>query len=196
MQTVERSGTAPPQAPVYRFTVDEYVRMAELGILDPDVRTELVDGVIVVMSPKNPPHIFTKNAIHELLANALRPDLRWQVIDQDSVPITLREMPEPDLAVVPRLKPDAFVVASEMLLVVEVADTSLRDDLGRKRRLYASANIPNYWVADVNAKQVHRFADSADGDYRVHEVLDTEASLTVPGTPDPGTTIPVASFFG
>lgn len=188
--------TTPPSPGPYRFTVDEYLRMAELGLLHPDVRTELVDGQVIVMSPKNQPHIWTKNAIHEELYDALGRHPRWQVIDQDAIVVSEANAPEPDLAVVPR-RPRADVLwrAAEAQLIVEVSDTTLADDLGRKRLLYAGAGVPNYWVADVNLRQVHRFAEPRDGDYAVHEVLDTDDRIRVPGAPDDRATVSVGAFF-
>src|SRR5438128_6108367 len=110
------------------------------------------------------------------------------------MPIPDRNVPEPDIAVVPRVR-DAFPSPSEVLLVVEVSDTTLSDDLGRKRRLYAAARVHNFWVADVKARQVHRFADPRDGDYRVHEILGMADTVRVPGAAEGSAAIRVAALF-
>ena len=193
MQTAERVAPQTPGEP-YRFTVDEYLRMAEQGTLDPDVRTELLDGVIVVMSPQNAPHIWTLSAIVEQLILGLAGHRAWQVISQIPLRIPDRDVPEPDVAIVPRLTPGSVPLGPEALLAVEVSDTTLAEDLGRKRRLYASAGVPNYWVADVSAKQVHRFADPVEGDYATHELLTAPAALVVPGSENEQS-VPVAAFF-
>jgi Uma2 family endonuclease len=197
MQTVA-STPSPPGTP-YRFTVDEYLRMAETGLIAPDVRTELVDGQVVVMSPKNLPHIYTKNTLRRWLERALADERRWEVVDQDTMRAAEQEAPEPDIAVVPAIRPPlrrrAVPEAAEALLVVEVADTTLTDDLGRKRLLYARAGVPHYWVADVNAARLHLFADPRDGDYRQHDQVGAGDVVPLPrigGRID----LPVDSIFG
>lgn len=188
----------PPGTP-YRFTVDEYLRMAELGLIAPDVRTELVDGQVVVASPKNLPHIYTKNALRRRLERALADVPGWEVIDQDTVRAAPGEAPEPDIAVVPTISPPLgrhdIPRAADALLIVEVADTTLADDLGRKRRVYAGAGVANYWVADVNAAQVHRFAEPRDGDYQQIDLARSGDVIPLDCLGMPGA-IPVADLFG
>jgi Uma2 family endonuclease len=118
----------------YRFTVDEYVRMGELGVLNPSARTELVDGQIVLMTPVDAPHVVTKNAIRRRVEAALAGAPDWQVIDQDPVRIPDADAPQPDVAIVRPMTRAALASAASALLIVEVSDTTLADDLGRKRR--------------------------------------------------------------
>ena len=69
-----------------------------------------------------------------------------------------------------------------LLFVAEVLDTSLREDLGPKRLIYAAAAVPEYWVVDVNARLVHRFTAPKDGDYSGEEEIRFGEPLAVPGT--------------
>ena len=145
-----------PLMPVHPLTVTDVQRMVAAGIVDEDDRVELLDGVLVEMNPPGPAHSY---ALRELTAIvtpvAVARGLRVAV--QDSLdlgsPISL---PQPDLAVVPMTSPDRH--ASDALLVVEIARSSRRLDLGRKAAIYAEGGVPEYWVLDVERRElvVHR----------------------------------------
>jgi Uma2 family endonuclease len=170
------SGVAAPTPgrEQYRFSVEQ-LAMAERGVLDPDTRTELVDGIVVKTSPPNGPHIYCKNRLQRLFTLYLD----WEqadLISQDPVRLSDDYAPQPDVAVVRQLGA-AIPTATDLLLAVEVSDTTLGHDLEEKRRRYAAAGVPAYWVADVVGRTLHLFADPGDGDYRRHEVV------TEPDTP-------------
>jgi Uma2 family endonuclease len=141
--------------------------MIETGILSEDEHVELLDGVLIAMTPQNPPHARAIQRLNHLFTRAL-PD-EFTVLPQ--LPLTLAEdsEPEPDLAVV--RSEDAR--SSEhhprtALLVVEVAADSLARDRGAKAALYARAGIPEYWVVNLadRAIEVHRDPDTTTGRYR------------------------------
>lgn len=161
----------------YRFTVDQYLAMAERGVLDPDTRTELVDGIVVKTSPPNGPHVYCKNRLQRLFTL----HLDWQqadLISQDPVRLSDDDAPQPDVAVVRRLGA-AIPTAADLLLAIEVSDTTLEHDLEEKRRRYAAASVAAYWVADVAGRTLHLFADPRDADYQRHEVV-TDRDAVVP----------------
>jgi Uma2 family endonuclease len=147
------------------FTVTEFYRMAEAGVFRPDERVELVDGVIYEMAPINPRHA---EAVEEL-ADALRVALagRARVRAQNPVRLDDRNDPLPDVAVVePREGGywDRHPVPAEILLIAEVADSTLRDDKRRKIPRYARAGIPEVWVIDLEQRVVTVYREpSADG---------------------------------
>jgi len=136
------------------FTVEEYHRMGEAGILGPEDRVELIEGEIVRMSPIGRGHAFTVMMLNNRL--------------------TRHTEPQPDLML---LRPDvdyrheAFVGPGHVLLVVEVAETSLAWDRGGKLRLYAQAGIPEVWIVDVAHARVEVHRDPAGGVYRAVEVV-------------------------
>jgi Uma2 family endonuclease len=175
------SGVAAPTPgrEQYRFSVDQYLAMAERGVLDPDTRTELVDGIVVKTSPPNGPHIYCKNRLQRLFTL----HLDWEQVDlisQDPVRLSDDYAPQPDVAIVRRLE-GTIPTATDLLLAVEVSDTTLGHDLEEKRRRYAAAGVPAYWVADVAGRTVHLFADPRDGDYVRHEVVtDRDAAIPLP----------------
>lgn len=132
------------------FTVDEYYAMAQAGVLKPDDRVELIGGEVLEMSPIGSRHAAHVNRLNRWLALALGE----QVIVSVQNPVRLDDFnePEPDLAV---LKPrddfyaDAHPGASDVLLLVEVSDSSLVFDRKIKLPLYASHGIPEVWVVNL-----------------------------------------------
>lgn len=138
------------------FTVEEYLRMAEAGVFRPDERIELIDGEIIQMSPVGYRHSGCVMSLNRLLV--LGVGNRAAVLPGGSVVIGPRSMPEPDLALL-RVRPVPYIKAHarerDILLVIEVADSSLRFDRTVKLRLYARAAIPEYWLVDANAECVH-----------------------------------------
>lgn len=132
------------------FTVEEYERMVEAGILHEDDRVELIEGEIVEMTPINPPHFGTVNRVTELLIGHLRG--RATVAVQGPVRLFPRSMPEPDFSVlVPRddFYSTALPQPSDIYLVIEVSDTSLRYDRDRKLPLYGRYGVREMWVVDI-----------------------------------------------
>jgi Uma2 family endonuclease len=148
------------------FTLAEYHRMAETGILSPDERVELFRGSVREMSPKNRLHVIAVGRAQKALAHAL--EGRASVYQE--APLALRELrsePEPDLLVCSNPDLDAYGTdATIPLLVVEVADSSLRYDVEHKTRLYAEAGIPEYWVVNLVDNVLVVFREPTHGDYR------------------------------
>ena len=148
-------------------TVQEYLRMAEAGVFDPDARLELIEGEICEMAPIGPPHAGAVNTLTRLLV--LRSGDHAVVSVQNAIIANELSVPQPDFALL-RPRRDAYSTAlpvcADILLLVEVADTTLRTDLRVKIPLYARAGIREVWVVDVNEKAVHVFRGPAAGGYR------------------------------
>ncbi len=137
------------------FTREEYHRMAEVGILKPTDRVELIQGQIVEMSPPGRRHVAFIDNLTQLLVMRLAG--RAIVSVQNPIVLADDTEPQPDLTIrrhraVPYKEREAF--AEDVLLLVEVADTSLRYDRSTKLRLYAAAGIPEYWLIDCTAESV------------------------------------------
>lgn len=168
--------------------------MAEVGILAPTERVELIRGEIVQMSPPGRRHIAFVNNLTRLLI--LRLGDRAIVSVQNPVVLSDDTEPQPDLAVLRRRSPsyrDREPFAEDVLLLVEVADTSLRYDRTTKLRLYAAAGIPEYWVVDCETEsiEVHR-APSGDGYREVSRVSGAE-NVSVQAIPE--VTLPLREVF-
>lgn len=133
-----------------RFTVDEYHRMAEAGILGEDDRVELLDGEIVEMTPIGPRHAGGVNRLTRLFTTRL--GARAIVTVQNPVVLGVRWEPQPDLAIL-RPRPDFYSTAharpEDILLIVEVAETSGEADRRVKVPGYAAAGVPETWRVDL-----------------------------------------------
>lgn len=167
------------------LTVQEYHLMAEIGILDADERVELLAGQIVKKAAKSPPHCAavkrTENLVNNRLGN------RVLVRLQDPVRLNNYSEPEPDIAVVipdPLYYEDHHPTPSEVYLIIEVADTTLRTDLGIKATIYAQSGIAGYWVLDVNNRQLHVFREPTQDGYLSVAVLGDDASISPLQFPD------------
>ena len=135
------------EIPRRRFTVEEYHRMAEVGIFQPDERVELIEGEIVQMAPISPRHAGCVINVNRLFVTRLGD--RAVVSPQNPVVIQPRSEPQPDVLV---LRPRTVSYSREhptpedVLLAVEVADTTIRFDRLVKARLYARAGIAEFWL--------------------------------------------------
>jgi Uma2 family endonuclease len=163
------------------WTVQEYYRMSELGILDANERTELIAGQIVLMVAKGTPHVLTLRLLASEL-KALLADRPVFLSTQDPIHLDNSSEPEPDLAIVKGTALDyveQHPQPQDIYLVVEVADSTLKQDCEVKDKIYAQAGIANYWVVDIPHRQVHVFYDSTPTGYASHLVL-TESQMVSP----------------
>ena len=147
-----------PPFPVARLTVDDYHRMIETNVLTTADRLELLDGWLVPKVTQNPPHAARVDEMTErLFVRCL--ETRWKVRCQ--LPITLADSePEPDASIVRR---DSYhtrhPLAVDVLVVIEVAVSSLRDDRVRKARVYAGGNVARYLIVNLPDRQVELLSD-------------------------------------
>ena len=157
----------------------EYRRLVQAGVFDEDARIELIDGLIVDMSPKGRAH---ENAI-AWLARTLITATDPAVFDvRIASPLTLgASEPEPDIAVIAAAAPRPHH-PSTASLVIEVASSSQQRDLVEKPRVYAAAGVPDYWVIDLDARRAVTHGDVADGVYR-HVQAMSGASVLRPVSP-------------
>jgi Uma2 family endonuclease len=176
-----------------RFTVEEYHRMAESGILGPDERVELVRGVIRKMSPKKWALVMATKVVFRLLDDALRG--RASVYQE--APLVaggIDSEPEPDVLVCSNPNEWAYRTgATTPLLVVEIADSSLEYDLGEKAALYAEARVPEYWVLNLIDRVLVVFREPVEGSYQVRVSLDEKARVSPEAWPE--RTFEVSAFF-
>ena len=148
-----------PPVPVYRFSVQEYHRLGELGVLAGDDRVELLQGWITPKMIHNPRHDATIAIIAEALQQYLPPG--WCIRIQSAI-TTADSEPEPDLAVVRghvRSYVEGHPQPKDIGLLVEVADASLERDRGLKACLYANAGIPIYWIVNLVDLQIEVHGD-------------------------------------
>lgn len=151
--------------PLWHVSIEKYHAMIESGILGPEDRVELLEGVLVEKMSKKPAHTYASGALLDALFKLL--PAGFHVRDQD--PITMgRSEPEPDIAVVRGSRRDYLnrhPGPSDVLLIIEIADMSLERDRILKQRIYAAAGIPCYWILDLAGRRLEVCLDPRDGAY-------------------------------
>jgi len=166
------------------LSVDEYHRMIEAGIFDADERVELLEGVIVAMTPQGPTHAYCIQWLTRFLIRSLGDE--YAVRPQ--LPLTLgkRNEPEPDLAVVRADSATRDHHPGTAVLAIEVSGDSLRKDRRVKAAVYARFGITEYWIVNVDARVVEAFSDpdADEGAYRRNRTLTTSETLTSEALPE------------
>jgi Uma2 family endonuclease len=150
-----------------RFTADDYQRMGQAGILSEGDRVELIDGEVVAMTPIGPRHNASVNRANRALVRSVGDQAIVQ--SQGSVRLGRYHEPEPDLVL---LRPQADFYASrlpgpqDILLIVEIAESSIDYDRQVKARIYAESGVREYWLADLNDNLLFCYSLPQDGAYR------------------------------
>lgn len=158
--TVEPSSvlacSIPPE-PVLPLAVEQYHEMIRAGILENGAPAELLEGWLVRKMTKDPPHTLSLGCVFDALAEVVGPD--WHVRNEG--PVTTGDSePEPDVSVVRGRRRDyaeRHPGPEEVGLLVEVAEASLNRDRVWKKRIYAAARIPIYWIVNLVDRQVEAF---------------------------------------
>jgi Uma2 family endonuclease len=168
-----------------RWTVDEYHRMVEAGILTSEDHVELLDGQIIEMVPQDPPHASRIDDGGDYLKAIFADRAKVRV----QLPITLapRSEPEPDFAIV-RLQEnryrDRHPYPQDVLLLIEMADSTVKRDRDYKTPIYARAAIPEYWIVDLKKRQVTVFQHPQGEEYQAERVCAETDSISPRLVPD------------
>jgi Uma2 family endonuclease len=174
---------ADPAVP-NRWTTERYLRLVDEGVLGPDDKVELPEGVIVAMAPSDVGHDGTLGLVSHALFRA--------VADRATVRVQLsfvagpHSLPEPDVTVVPGSARDyARTRPTSALLVVEVSDTSLKQDRLTKAAIYAAAHVPEYWIVNLrdDRVEIRREPDAEQRRYRRLTVARRGEAITMAALP-------------
>ncbi|GAP98457.1 hypothetical protein NIES2104_50120 [Leptolyngbya sp. NIES-2104] len=155
-----------------KWTIEHYHQAVEAGVFD-DVHVELLDGELVEMPPEGLPHA----SLSSDAGDYLRDRLRNRVKIREGHPVTLsnNSEPEPDLAIVQPLgevyKTEHHPYPENIFWLVEYSESSLEKDLKLKARIYAAANILEYWVINLRTRELIVFRDSLNGEYQSRSTL-------------------------
>lgn len=152
---------------VRRFTVDEYYRMAEAGILAEDDRVELLDGEILQMTPIGSRHAACVDRV--LYRFRMLPAERAIIRVQSPIRPSDRSAPQPDVTLLKHradFYDEEHPGPEDVLLILEVAETSVKYDRDRKLPLYARAGVREIWLLDLRARQIHACLEPRGGSYR------------------------------
>jgi Uma2 family endonuclease len=179
----------------HRITVDEYYRMAEVGLLAPDARVELIDGEIIDMAPIGTDHCSVVDQLTRLFVTGV--GNRGIVRIQGAVRLDWLSEPQPDLALLaPRddFYRHAHPLPGDVLLLIEVSDSTLRYDRDVKAPLYARHGIPEVWIFDLQHGEFRTYSSPEGGIYR-HQGTSREPSLA-PVAALPGVAIDLSGVLG
>ncbi len=148
-----------------RFTVHDYHHMAEAGILHEDDSVELIEGEIVEMAAIGTRHFVCVNTLNRLLVRAVGDEAIVSV--QNPVQLNEHSEPQPDLAVIrARDYKESLPTPEDVLLLIEVSDTTLAYDHNTKLPLYAQASIPEVWIVDIGGGFLERHVEPSGNIYR------------------------------
>jgi len=169
----------------WHFNVEQYYRLAEVGVLKPDDRVELIEGEIIRMSPIGTGHAACVRALHVAFNDLF--GKKYLASIQSPVRLDDFSEPEPDLAL---LKPrDDFYaerhpIPEDVFLIIEVADTTVLTDRNVKIPLYARFGIPESWLVNLPQKVIEVYSDPTDGHYRNQLKFEKGETLMSPTVPD------------
>jgi Uma2 family endonuclease len=167
------------------FTVDDYYRMAEAGIIKPEDRVELIEGEIVEMRPIGIRHAGCVNRVTDLLTHLFRG--KATVTVQNPARLNQYNEPQPDLILA---KPRAdyyssqYPTGEDIFLMIEIADTTLRKDRNVKVPIYARLGVPEVWIGDLQHDRILVFRDPAGSSYQTSLTLQRGDSLSVAAFPE------------
>jgi Uma2 family endonuclease len=171
---------ASATAPVARlFSRDEFQQMVESGFFAGE-KVELLEGMVIAMSPQNTPHATTVNRLNYQLMKLCGPEVYIRI--QSPVSLDERNQPEPDVVL---CLPDpldyvkAHPRSEQIHLIIEVADASLRQDRQRKARLYARSGIPQYWIVDIGRRRIEVRTDPNRTAEKYNRVRSFRAGQTI-----------------
>ena len=169
----------------HRFTVDEYHKMAQVGIFQEDDRVELLEGEIVEMAPIGSRHAACVKRLNQLFSDRLGGRAITGV--QDPVRIGEHSEPQPDLTLL-RPRPDFYSTGhpgpEDVLLVIEVADTTQDYDREVKMPLYARSGIPEAWLVDLVEDCIEVYRRPTPEGYREVRMVQREERVSVQAFPD------------
>jgi Uma2 family endonuclease len=170
----------------HRFTIDEVLRLIADGLIDK--RVQLLDGDIFHMPSDGDRHISITMALARLAIETLKsPD--YFVGVQTTLRLSAHNAPSPDLYVLAGGAPQGVVADDRILLVIEVADTSSKDDLTDSASRYARHGVAEFWVIDVNARRIHVHRRPEDGAYLSIQVVDAHEQATAQALPGLGVSL-------
>ena len=167
------------------FTVDEYCRMAEAGILAENDRVELIEGEIIQMSPIGRKHAARVDRATDLFTAAFRGKAIVRV--QNPVRLNLYNEPVPDIALL-KYRSDYYESQhpspEDVLLIFEISDTTLRYDRNVKLPIYANCGIPEAWIQDVKGNALLVYRDPAGKRYKTQITLHQGETIALAAFPD------------
>ena len=166
---------------IWKLNIDKYHAMIAAGIIEEDAQLELLEGLLVLKMPKNPPHRISTKLIRAALEKIIPNG--WYVDSQE--PITLSDSePEPDVMVIRGQTTDyrdRHPQALDIELVIEVSDATLERDRTMKKRIYANAGIPIYWILNLRERRLEVYTQPKmeESEYAHSQIFTESESINI-----------------
>ncbi|MEA3213624.1 MAG: hypothetical protein QOE70_6681 [Chthoniobacter sp.] len=177
-------------AATYRFTVEEYYRLYEIGVLDGRDRIELLNGELIIMHAISYRHAQAVTNLASYFGEQAR--RRYMISPQNPVELEEHSAPQPDLVLVPwaRKAPARHPSPAEVFLVIEVSDTSLRYDREEKASAYAAAGIQEFWILNLEGDTLEISRRPEGIGYLEHLTVTAEGAASPLAFPDVTVSLP------
>ena len=157
---------APDMPQPIKLRIEDFLLLNESGAFDDYAKSELIEGEIVITNSQFQRHSYAKTELIFRLMSILRSSTTpFIVLSEASVAMPPLSMPEPDIVIMTGPVSDGPVSLSSAALLIEVADTTLAIDLGRKAALYAREAVPEYWVVDLVNRQIVQHSQPGESGY-------------------------------
>lgn len=156
----------------HRFSVDDLLLLEKSGVFAPDQRIELMDGEIIDMSPINQPHTACLLKLSRFFSQHF-PLEEYIISQQNPIELSNRSLPQPDLVIAhyrPELLEEDRITPTDIVLLLEISDSTYRYDQTVKLAQYAAANIPVYWIVNLNQRQVEVYTQPSNDQYLKAEI--------------------------
>ncbi len=181
------------------ITLEEYERMCEAGVFEPEARIELIRGEIVDMSPIGHEHqASVTRLILFLIEQLARRALVWPQGNDIRLPDS-NSRPQPDVTVL-RWRDDFYrskgPTAEDVILLIEVSESSLKYDRGSKLQLYAEAGVAEYWVVNLVDRVIEVYTDLSESEYKTVKIIKRNDTLQLPAGLGSGSTLTGADLLG
>lgn len=173
-----------------KFTIDEYHKLVDLGFFTENDRVELIRGEIIEMAPKRTPHSVCNSLLWKQLYDLIGKQSEIRV--QEPITLLTNSEPEPDV-VIAKKKADNYLsahpIVEDIILVIEIADSTLKFDRETKLSLYAEAGIDNYWIVNLVENHLEVYtnpfsSDSSKFGYRNKSIILPNENIEVPNFPN------------
>ncbi|MEM9833125.1 MAG: Uma2 family endonuclease [Bacteroidota bacterium] len=156
----------------HRFSVNDLLLMEASGVFTPDQRIELIDGEIIDMSPINQPHTACLLKLSRFFSQHFSLE-KYIISQQNPIELSKQSLPQPDLVIAnfrPELLEGERITSSDIILLVEISDSTYSYDRNKKYAQYATAGIPVYWIINLNQRQVEVYSQPSGDQYQKAEI--------------------------
>ncbi len=172
-----QGGVMATPIPRRKFTVEQYYQMAATGILAPDERVELIEGEVIEMAPIGPRHAMCVDRIDEVMREKLGRTVHIRA--QNPIRLSNITEPQPDITVAKRADYSTHhPVGEDVLLAIEVSDSTLEKDRTLKQKAYANANIPEFWIVNLPEDVVEVYRSPAGDGYQEVKLVSREDQVS------------------